>query len=229
MPLHAHAFDKVSIVLSGSVMERSGAGHRLAEAGWIVAKPGGELHEDVVGANGLCVLSIYATPQAKKYLESWQVLCANYHWMPIDPCVGKLIGLIAGGAADPEGAIREVLLSLAGRSAQSINNTPSWLHKARSILEARHDSPPSLVDLANEVAVHPVTLSRAFRRVGTSKTEIVHRRRVQRALDMLRQPIALESVAADLGYTDGAHFSRSFRWWMGCSPSAFRAAFLSTG
>ncbi|MCB8932363.1 MAG: helix-turn-helix transcriptional regulator [Chthonomonadaceae bacterium] len=229
MARHAHAFDKVSVVLSGSVLERSVAGERVAQAGWIVVKPGGVLHEDVVGERGLCMLSLAATPQSSEASDAWASLTADYRWMPLEPCVGRLVGMIAGRIEDPAVAIEEVLFALAGNAVQRLRHEPGWLAKARSILEERHDSPPSLVALADEVAVHPVSLSRAFQRAGTSKTEIVHRRRVERALDALREPTTLGQVAAELGYADGAHFSRSFRFWMGCSPSAFRAKFLSNG
>jgi AraC family transcriptional regulator len=78
--------------------------------------------------------------------------------------------------------------------------------------------------LAVEVGVHPVHLSRAFRRAyKVNAGDYLHRRRIQQACRILREsttPIA--AIAEELGYTDQSHFSRTFRSITGKTPAKYR-------
>jgi AraC-like DNA-binding protein len=74
------------------------------------------------------------------------------------------------------------------------------------------------------VGCSPHHLSRLFHR-RTGKTLVQHRSelRIHRALDRLReQDATLAEVAADAGFADHAHLSRSFRRFLGVTPSALR-------
>jgi AraC family transcriptional regulator len=101
-----------------------------------------------------------------------------------------------------------------------------WLRKVRTLLDERYASNIDLADLAGEIGIHPVHLSRTFRKaLKTSVGDYVHRRRIQQACRMLHDtgmPIA--GIAEDLGYVDQSHFSRVFRSITGKTPARYRAA-----
>jgi AraC family transcriptional regulator len=101
-----------------------------------------------------------------------------------------------------------------------------WLRKLRSMLDERYAGNLDIAALAAEVHVHPVHLSRTFRRAyKVSVGDYVHRRRIQQACRMLRKsqtPIA--AIAEDLGYVDQSHFSRVFRGITGKTPARYRAS-----
>lgn len=66
------------------------------------------------------------------------------------------------------------------------------------------------------------------RRLGLSPKWLIRRRRLHEAVDRLRDPTSeLAALAADLGYTDQAHFTRDFRAATGTTPGAFAARFRS--
>jgi AraC-like DNA-binding protein len=49
--------------------------------------------------------------------------------------------------------------------------------------------------------------------------------RFEAAVRMLDEPsMKIVEIAADLGYTDSANFTRAFRRWAGVPPQAFRRA-----
>jgi AraC family transcriptional regulator len=122
---------------------------------------------------------------------------------------GLLLELVAGAARERE-------LQLTGA-------LPRWLTDARSYL---HDQGEvgSLSELARVVGVHPVTLSRGFRKAyGCSVGAYLRRLRVARAARALTEtddPLAEIALAA--GFADQSHFSNVFRRETGLSPSAFR-------
>jgi AraC family transcriptional regulator len=124
---------------------------------------------------------------------------------------GLLLELIAGAARERE-------LRLTG-------TLPRWLADARSYL---HDpgGVGSLSELAAVVGVHPVTLSRGFRKAyGCSVGTYLRRLRVARAARELAETDApLAEIALAAGFADQSHFSNVFRRETGLPPSAFRRA-----
>lgn len=101
-----------------------------------------------------------------------------------------------------------------------------WLRSLRAILDERYTQALDLTMLAREVGVHPVHLSRTFRKTfKVNVGDYVHRRRVQQACRILRESnVSIASIAEDLGYTDQSHFSRTFRAIAGRTPARYRAA-----
>ncbi len=101
-----------------------------------------------------------------------------------------------------------------------------WLRSLRAALDARYAEALEVGALAAEAGVHPVHLTRSFRRAyKVNVGDYVHRRRIQQACRMLREGrAAIASIADDLGYADQSHFSRIFRSITGKTPARYRAA-----
>jgi AraC-like DNA-binding protein len=69
------------------------------------------------------------------------------------------------------------------------------------------------------------TLKRKLEADGTTYSELLDEQRRAKAMLLLRRPdLAVEEIAARLGYSDAANFTRAFRRWTGITPKAFRAA-----
>ena len=83
----------------------------------------------------------------------------------------------------------------------------------------------TLDDLSREAGVHPVHLSRVFRKcVGEGIGEYVHRLRVRAACEQILEPeISIAEVSLALGFADQSHFTRAFRRVTGMTPAAFRS------
>jgi len=95
---------------------------------------------------------------------------------------------------------------------------------ARELLVA-DPSVTDLVDLASRVGTSPHHLSRLFvAQTGMGVARYRMRLRVLRALDRLRdRGVPLAEVAADCGFADHAHMTRSLRRHLGATPSRLRA------
>lgn len=64
------------------------------------------------------------------------------------------------------------------------------------------------------------------RRLGLTPKWMIQRRRLHEAAERLRgRDVPLASIAADLGYSDEAHFVRDFRTVTGMTPGTFSAQF----
>ncbi|HEX9336715.1 MAG TPA: helix-turn-helix transcriptional regulator [Pseudonocardiaceae bacterium] len=95
---------------------------------------------------------------------------------------------------------------------------------AREAVAADHPASAGLLSLADLLGVSPYRLSRAFtRELGVSLTRYRNRIRVGRAVDRIADgETSLGALAADLGFADQAHLTRTVRGQLGCTPSGLR-------
>ena len=107
------------------------------------------------------------------------------------------------------------------------------MERVQAYLAAHLAEPFSLPSAARAAGVHPVHLSRSFRRFhGCTLTTWLRRERVLRACELIRSSDAsLTRIAFSVGFTEQSHFCRSFRHVTGMTPRAYRsiAARLPTG
>lgn len=138
--------------------------------------------------------------------------------------------LAATRSGDPAYSLTESLLGLL--SAALPGDTPApgapipaaIVAGARAAILADDPAAAALLPLAALLDVSPYTLSRAFtRELGISLTHYRNRVRVGRAMDRIEagEP-SLALLAADLGFADQAHLTRTIRRHLGHTPTALR-------
>lgn len=67
------------------------------------------------------------------------------------------------------------------------------------------------------------TLQRQLHEADLTYSHLIEQVRFDRSVRLLSDPtIKLADVAAELGYTNAANFTRAFRRWAGVSPGDFR-------
>lgn len=82
---------------------------------------------------------------------------------------------------------------------------------------------PTMAQVAQRMGITARTLARHLERHGLTFRQVLDERRHQEACAMLREGHhAVEDIAARLGYSDPANFTRAFRRWAGCTPSHYR-------
>lgn len=96
-------------------------------------------------------------------------------------------------------------------------------------LHANMHRPLVLADLARAARLHPTYFSDRFRDlVGIRPLEYLMQRRMERAQYLLITSVAsVKEIAAQVGFSDAAYFTRAFTRSYGRSPSAYRTAHAS--
>jgi len=96
--------------------------------------------------------------------------------------------------------------------------------KALSYMESRLGERITLRDVAETCGLTTFAFSRAFKKeFGITFQEHLSRLRVDRAQRLLADPrLSVTAVAGAAGFGDLSHFSRTFRRYVGSSPSAYR-------
>ncbi len=122
--------------------------------------------------------------------------------------------------------LRLVLLKIRERTLPAREGEPrafSTYKRARALMEQNALKWSSVGEAANECGIAPETLSRLFRRYAhTSPHLFLRRRRMSRAAELLLDVgLKVSAVAAELGFSEPSHFSRSFKQVYGVSPERF--------
>lgn len=140
--------------------------------------------------------------------------------------------LAAARGGDVGYGVAEELLRLIHHAVGQVATIPGGegsgrrrlVDRARAAIIDHHPEAGGLLPLARSLAVSPYRLSRAFTvELGVSLTRYRNRVRVARALDRLeRGELSLADLAADLGFADQAHLSRTIRQHIGHTPTTVR-------
>lgn len=233
LPEHAHELPFFGLLLEGSYGERYGRQQKQFCPFNIMFRPAGIPHQDEVGPQGLRFFEIEVRPSWGKRLEE----CSGGLDFACEDCHGgellwlgmKLFRETREGCCDGELCVETLLaelLAAVGRLPREWNKTaPSWMERMVDRLRAEYCERLTLAELSREAGVHPVYLSRAFRKhVGEGIGEFVHRLRIRKACEqMLDREMALADISFMTGFADQSHFTRVFRRFAGTSPGAFRA------
>ncbi|QKW04987.1 helix-turn-helix transcriptional regulator [Streptomyces sp. NA04227] len=121
-------------------------------------------------------------------------------------------------------AVGQVVSGSTPLSAQAPGNEAALVAAARQAIIEGHPASGGLLPLAEVLGVSPYRLSRSFsRELGVSVTRYRNRVRIGRALDRLEEgENSLGALAADLGFADQAHMTRTMRQYLGHTPTALR-------
>lgn len=236
LPMHSHELAFFALLLDGLYGERYG--RRQSQYGplSLMFRPAGIPHQDEIGPRGVRLYEIEIRPTWQKRLDD----CSTTLDTPRDDIGGgpllwlgvKLFREVQTSSVLDDLAVESLLAemcSFAARTSQhESRHPPGWLSRVLDKLRIEHCRRLTLDELAREAGVHPVHLSRTFRRcVGEGIGEHVHRLRVRTACERMLDPYAsLAEVSFAAGFADQSHFTRSFRRITGMTPAAFRSVLL---
>ena len=235
LPPHRHDVPYFCLLLRGGYVEEV-EGRRLEYGAFSVGFHPPVIHRDWIGPAGAVFYFIEIRPE-------WLAAAADL--LPTDPdleprlldgdlsCLAtQLYRLHVEGMLEPEtvdSALWELVGCLWRGRRLAERGQPRWLASCLELLRGEFARPVTVLEVASAVDVHPVHLSREFRRrFGQSMGEYVHKLRIQAACEALEHPERpLTEIALAAGFADHSHFCRVFKSRIGCSPGRFRQLLAS--
>jgi AraC-like DNA-binding protein len=195
--------------------------------GTLISELAGERHDNVFDPrSGARVVAVQPESELRG-LESpaWRRSGPRPEALPIAWRMGQ--ELARPDTATPmalEGLALE-LCAVALRDAAPRIGQATLANRAREIVEERYAQPIGLSDVANELAVHPGSLARAFRQQhGRSLGTFLREVRVRRAAERLvRSTESIAEVALAVGFADQSHLTRWFLPHVGVTPARYRS------
>ena len=231
IPWHTHDTPTICCVLEGGFVEVARGSSLTCTPATTKFMPAGERHSDRFDLGPARGILIEVNQNRSETLKPYAAILdeqKSFHGGPVWACVTRLIRemelMDTVSLLAIEGVLLE-LLAVASRSEERVPGTaPRWLRLAEEMIEDRLATQFELADIASAAGVHPVTLARSFRRVhGCTMGEYIRRRRVERAIELLKgSPIPLAEIALRNGFADQSHFCNLFRRYTGVTPSQFR-------
>ena len=234
VPRHVHGESLLVLVLRGSFEERSGRRLARCDAGSLLYHPHGEDHGHTFPEERTRLFNVLlpgewverATEVAGRAPRAPSILRqTRANWLAAQIHDEMSLGDTASGLA-VEGLTLAILAELtrALPRGERQRNAP-WVQRVREIVESRYLEPLSLGELAREVGVHPVHLSRTFReRFECTLTGYVRRLRLAHAARaLLGSDAPIARIALECGFADQGHFTRRFRAETGVTPARYRA------
>jgi YesN/AraC family two-component response regulator len=112
-----------------------------------------------------------------------------------------------------------------GEAWQTSEASRYVLRQAVDYIRAHCTERLRLSDVADSVFVSQWHLSKLINRhTGQTFNDVLNMQRIERAKELLRQPrFKVHEIAERVGFSDVAHFSKTFKKIEGRSPAAFRA------
>ena len=235
LPRHTHEAAYFGLLLGGSYSER--CTQRSVDYGpfSIGFHPPALTHSDEVGAGGsrmFCVELRHAfLQQTRPFLTAPEFvpdLCASeVTWLGL-----RLFRNFAEGTLSllqTQELCSDMLERAGGATVCEESGHPQWLKRALELLHASFREALTLETVAAQVGIHPIHLSRVFRkRYRCTMAEYMNRLRVQfvcRALELGWADLA--SLANDAGFADQSHMGRVFKSYTSETPGALRSFFHS--
>jgi AraC-like DNA-binding protein len=109
------------------------------------------------------------------------------------------------------------------RLAQSLGLDGRVGGRVRVVLARGDGGYPSIEEAAKDLGMSARTLRRRLADEGLTFAALLNEQRKEGALAMLRsRRLSVDDIAARLGYSNAANFTRAFRQWTGTTPTAYR-------
>jgi AraC family transcriptional regulator len=230
LPVHTHELSYFFFVLDGHFRESDRKGTREFSPMSGGFNPSDTAHDGIVGPAGV---RFFTVELLSKFVAESGVQ------LPHDPLVDHgsrnmvwaglklLLEFRSGEAADPltcDSLICEMLADISEYHGADCDRSPSWLVRICKMLDDLRQPELRISALADEAGVHPVHLSRVFRKLrGLSPGEYRQKLRVRVACDLLlNSKQNLAEVACDAGFSDQSHLTHIFKRVLGVTPGQFR-------
>jgi AraC family transcriptional regulator len=122
-------------------------------------------------------------------------------------------------------AIQTLLLNLIHGGDHSYHQSPpKWVRLLTDLLNEKWNQPVTLQELSTATDVHPVTISKYFRKYfSCTLGEYLRKLKIDKSIPLIKNTrMSLTEIALHCGFADQSHFTRNFRQMTGFSPKEFR-------
>jgi AraC family transcriptional regulator len=231
-PPHRHEWATLSITLTGSIADIRRAGTFDCTPSTIFSKPAGEPHSHRIGTEGARVVVIQPAPVREDSLGPCKDVLHRIQARSSGEIAGHAWQLtremqkqdLAAQLAIEALTMEILALAVREEPRQPTDGRPAWLSRVHELVQSRFREELLLAEMAEEVGVHPVELSRGFHRhFAVPISAYIRQLRLDWSTCMLRDTDeSLSSIAVQAGFADQSHFTRVFKQRFGVTPGHYR-------
>jgi len=231
-PMHTHLLPYVLFVYEGEWAEVAGGVERRLGRGDLLFHPAGVEHETRATAGTVVAQLEISTSILAGF-------CGLYGFYPrtiltsfddVERIPERIYAELARDDEATTGVIYSLvmqLLAVGSRAPiEAIQHTPNWMPRLAAYINANLGERLTVQRLAAQATVSESHLSHSFvRHFRCSVSDYIRECRLRAAARALRHTSdSVEKIACDFGFSDPAHFCRTFKSERGLTPTQYRAA-----
>ena len=234
LPEHCHTNAYFCNVLKGYWIEKFRNKERECKPRKSIYHPPGETHSDTFEQSGHTFNIEFAPERFKQFTDISSTLSSSneFYYDEINLISMKIFNEFKTADDFSSMAIEGLTLELVANSARKFSKihnriNPDWLTKVKEILRDRYLDKLSLKEISDEIDIHPVHISRSFRKMaGCTLSEFQRKIRIEKAcIDLQKEDVSITNVALKYSFYDQSHFSRLFKNTLGLTPLQYRKYF----
>ena len=224
LPKHHHDHAWFTFIFAGSYVERLFNSERCCSAGTVIWHPHDLRHANCFMNDGHNLNLVLAFDWLATLPPDVSISDKEVLWKGGLP---YSLGLELYRSLNQRAKISEELLFTLISCCSSSGDAPGqapWLAQVLDWMNDEYSAPLTLTQASEHAGVHPVHVSRSFRdKLGCTFREHLRRIRLSRAIDLLKRSRAdITEVALTCGFSDHAHFTRTFKQFTGLTPTRYR-------
>nr|WP_321231636.1 AraC family transcriptional regulator [uncultured Psychroserpens sp.] len=224
MKPHYHNETALSLVLKGTVQERVNNITGFGGITNVIIKPAGVIHDNMF-SNDCTIISFYLK-ETNTFNKIDSEILKEWSWINGGNCQNLFFKLMyQKSESEYYETLKALILYLKTQKIKTANIIiPEWLQDVKRILDSSSHEVIRSKDLASFCGVHPVYLSRAFKKYfGQSIKSYLKTVRVNASMaDIINQEDILAQIALKNGFSDQSHFCRTFSETTGLTPKKFK-------
>jgi CheY-like chemotaxis protein len=141
----------------------------------------------------------------------------------LERCHRGVATILGKGLFTAEETLRHVEAALARQHTLS-RTTQQLIRKAMAYIHTHYSASITREEISDHIGISVDYLTDCFRQeLGITPSTYIRRHRIRQACELLRDTDqSITQVALAVGFSDGAHFTRTFTHEMGVTPRAFR-------
>jgi AraC family transcriptional regulator len=224
LPRHHHGSAWFTFLFAGSYIERLSSLERCCSAGMVIWHPADLVHENNFVSNGHNLNLVIGTEWLEGLPTDTSLPDSARSW---EGGLAYRLGLELYRSLNQDAQISHEsvfdLISLCASSKPAYGQS-RWLPLILEWMNEDYSCTLTLGQASKQAGVHPVHVSRSFRRtLGCTFREYLTLIRLRRATDLLkRSSTSITEIAFGCGFSDHAHFTRTFKHFTGLTPTAYR-------
>jgi AraC family transcriptional regulator len=224
LPKHRHGHAWFTFLFAGSYIERLPSLERCCSAGMVIWHPADLVHENNFVSNGHNLNLVIGPEWLEGLPPDISLPDSGRSW---EGGLPYRVGLELYRRLNQDAQISHEsvadLISVCAPSKREHGRT-RWLPLILEWMNDEYSWTLTLSEASKQAGVHPVHVSRSFRRtLGCTFREYLTLIRIRRATDLLRRSSAcITEIAFACGFSDHAHFTRTFKRTTGLTPTAYR-------
>ncbi len=229
VPAHGHDIPYLSLVLRGGCEETCRHGVPELDPFTVKFNPRGTEHSARISRKGAYFFIVEFAEEwirdlglALPEVEAQEGRGGDLTWLALQ--MYRTFRQDSGSDLTYESLALEMLGELSRLDFSLPARAPHWWSRVMDLIHSRFHSRISMAEIAREARIHPVYLSRMFRRLqGRTPGEYIQRLQVRFACEQIAEiGTSFAEVARLAGFADQSHLTRMLKRYAGVTPGQLR-------